>query len=118
MTAVEYGGDYGVVFDVYQLLPKDYAQYIDNSVCEIHYFITSDVTPKERHKLLKQYDTPVDYTYYKPEVENYCSCTEMVAVSRFLKEQCGLFHLPCYETAHKREEVIREFVRKCNGVNT
>lgn len=102
--------DYGVVIDVYQLLPEDYVQYIDSSVCEIHYFLTSDVTPEERYAILKQYDTPADYTYYKSEVENYRSCTEMVEVSRLIKEQCGRFHLPCYETAYNRKKVIKDFV--------
>ena len=34
--------DYGMVIDVFQLLPEDYRKYIDPSVCEIYYFITSD----------------------------------------------------------------------------
>ncbi|MCM1991263.1 hypothetical protein [Oceanirhabdus seepicola] len=36
--------DYGVVIDIYQLLPKDFVQHIDSSICDIYYFITSEVT--------------------------------------------------------------------------
>ncbi len=44
--------DYGMVIDVFQLLPNDYTKYIDESVCDIYYFITSDVTAEERYELL------------------------------------------------------------------
>jgi len=37
--------DYGMVIDVFHLLPADYVQHIDPSVCIIHYLVTSDVTP-------------------------------------------------------------------------
>lgn len=30
--------DYGVIFDVYQLLPEDYVTYIDDEKCDIAYF--------------------------------------------------------------------------------
>lgn len=108
--------DYGVVIDVYQLLPEDYVQYIDSSVCEIHYFLTSDVTPEERYEILKRYDSPADYTYYNSEAENRDACREMVEISRIIKEQCGRFHLPCYETAYNREKVIKDFLWKLKDV--
>lgn len=62
--------DYGMVIDIFQLLPQHYIQHIDSSVCEIYYLGTSEVTPEERYELLKKYDTPKDYTYYKSEEEN------------------------------------------------
>lgn len=89
---------------------------IDSSVCEIHYFLTSDVTPEERYEILKRYDSPADYTYYKSEAENRDACREMVEISRIIKEQCGRFHLPCYETAYNREKVIKDFLWKLKDV--
>ena len=104
--------DYGMVIDVFQLLPEDYRKYIDSSVCEIYYFITSDVTAEERFELLKQYDTPKDYTYFKPEEENRRECAEIVEISKYYKEQCEKYQLPYYETAQNREKVLEEFIKK------
>lgn len=109
--------DYGMVIDVFQLLPEDYRKYIDPSVCEIYYFITSDVAAEERYKLLKQYDTPKDYTYYKPEEENRRNCAEIVEVSKFYKEQCEKYQLPYFETALERERVLEEFFNQLEEVD-
>ena len=73
--------DYGMVIDVYQLLPKDYIKYIDRGICDIYYFITSDVTAEERFKILKLYDTPNDYTYFHSDEDNYRDCIEIVKIS-------------------------------------
>ncbi|MCM1127519.1 MAG: AAA family ATPase [Lachnospiraceae bacterium] len=98
--------DYGMVIDIFQLLPQHYIQYIDSSVCEIYYFGTSEVTSEERYELLKKYDTPKDYTYYKSEEENREDCASIVAISRNLKEQCRIYHLPYYDTSYNREQVF------------
>ncbi len=103
--------DYGMVIDVFQLLPEDYRKYIDPSVCEIYYFLTSDVTAKERYELLKQFDTPKDYTFYKSEEETRKNCKEIVEISKYFKEQCVLHRLPYFETARNREQVIAEFIK-------
>ena len=102
--------DYGMVIDIYQLLPQHYVQYIDSSVCDIYYFGTSEVTPEERYELLKKFDTPRDYTYYKSEEENKRSCAEIVAVSKQIKEQCRMYDLPYYDTSHDREQVFKAFL--------
>ncbi len=102
--------DYGMVIDVFQLLPEDYRKYIDPAVCEIAYFVTADVTAEERFKLLKQYDMPKDYTYYKSDEENRKNCTEIVEISKWMKEQCEKFEVSCFETAKEREKVLTDFV--------
>lgn len=106
--------DYGMVIDIYQLLPQDYVRYIDSSVCDIYYFITSDVSPEERYQILKQNDTPKDYTYYKLDEENYNSCFEIVDISKIIKEQCILHGLPFFETARNRESIINSFIQSLN----
>lgn len=99
--------DYGMVIDIFQLLPQHYIQYIDSSVCEIYYFGTSEVTPEERYELLKKYDTPKDYTYYKSEEENKENCANIVTISKNLKEQCRIYNLPYYDTSYNREQVFK-----------
>lgn len=99
--------DYGMVIDIFQLLPQHYMQYIDSSVCEIYYFGTSEVTPEERYELLKKYDTPKDYTYYKSEEENKENCANIVMISKNLKEQCRIYNLPYYDTSYNREQVFK-----------
>ena len=102
--------DYGVVIDVFQLLPKDYIEYVKNEKCEIYYFLSSDVTPYERFEILKLYDTPKDYTYYHSDEEKIKSCTDIVNMSSYIKEQCLLYGLPYYETSYNREQVLDEFI--------
>ncbi|MDE6745947.1 MAG: hypothetical protein K2J72_04820 [Oscillospiraceae bacterium] len=102
--------DYGMVIDVFQLLPSDYIKYIDREMCDIYYFITSDVSPEERFALLKKYDTPKDYTYYKSDQENMDGCKDIVEVSRFYREQCIEHKLPYFETAKNRNIIFEEFV--------
>ena len=108
--------DYGVVIDVYQLLPRDYVQFVQNEKCEIYYFLSSDVTSVERFEILKAHDTPNDYTYYHSDEENKKDCEDIVNISHFMKEQCVLYGQPYYETSNDREAVLREFlqcVQKC-----
>lgn len=112
ITSGEYDEcDYGVVIDVYQLLPEDYIKYINHSVCEIYYFITADVSPAERLKILNDNDTPNDYTYYETNEKKRGICEEIVAISKIMKKQCVQFELPYYETSYNRERVIQTFVK-------
>lgn len=98
--------DYGMVIDIFQLLPQDYIQNIDISVCDIYYLGTSDVSPKERYGLLKKYDTPDDYTYYRTEEENQRDCEDIVMISNQFKQLCRRHHLPYYDTSYDREQVL------------
>lgn len=98
--------DYGMVIDIFQLLPQHYVQYIDPSVCDIYYLGTSKVTPKERYRLLKKYDTPKDYTYYKSSEENQKDCAEIVMLSKRVKQLCSTYALPYFDTSHNREQVF------------
>ena len=102
--------DYGVVIDVFQLLPKDYNIFIDKEKCEIHYFLSSDVTAEERFKILKQFDTPTDYTYYHSDEENKSDCADIVDISNYIKQQCIESNLPYYETTYNRENVLNKFI--------
>ncbi len=102
--------NYGVVIDVFQLLPCDYIKFIDNSKCDIYYLLSSDVTPTERFELLKLFDTPKDYTYYRSEEENRNDCIDIVNISKLIKEQCILYGLPYYETTKNRDAIIKEFI--------
>ena len=107
--------DYGMVIDIYQLLPQDYIEYIDREICDIYYFITSDVTPDERFRILKTYDTPNDYTYFHSDEDNYRDCTEIVDISKMIKRECILYDIPYYETACNRETVLGDFISKLTG---
>lgn len=99
--------DYGMVIDIFQLLPQHYIQYIDSSVCDIYYFGTSEVTPEERYAILKKYDTPRDYTYYKSEEENKKNCADIVTISKWLKDECRIYNLPYYDTSFDREQIFK-----------
>lgn len=102
--------DYGVVIDVYQLLPKDYVTYLKEKDCNIYYFLSSDVTPEERFNILKEHDTPADYTYYHSDEAKQRDCIDIVNISKMIKEQCILYGLPYYETSYERDRVLAEFL--------
>lgn len=106
--------DYGMIIDVYQLLPKDYVTYIGGGNCDIYYFLSSDTTPEERFRLLKLYDTPNDYTYYHSDEEKRRECVDIVDISKTMKEQCILYEIPYYETSYNRDRVLDEFIGMLN----
>ena len=101
----------GMVLDMYQLLPEDYARYIRGANCEIVYLITSDVTPEERFLIQKKYDTEKDYTFYKSDEELREGAAYIVEQSILMKEQCERYSLPYYETAKERDLAIQRFLR-------
>lgn len=103
--------DYGVVIDIYQLLPEDYIKYIDRSVCDIYYFITAQVTPEERFDILEKYDTPKDYTFYDSDEDKEENCLYMVEQSKLIREQCIQYNLPFFETSKNRTDVISDFIK-------
>lgn len=102
--------DYGMVIDIFQLLPEHYLQHIDSSLCNIYYLGTSEVTPEDRYELLKKYDTPKDYTYYKSEKENQEDCADIVTISKQLKEQCSIYNLPYFDTSYNREQIFKDIL--------
>ena len=101
----------GMALDLYQLLPEDYDRFIRGANCEAVWFITSDVTPEERFRIQKQYDTEKDYTFYKSDEELREGAVSIVEQSVLIREQCERLGLPYYETAHDRERVFERFLR-------
>ena len=104
--------DYGAVIDVYQLLPQDYVSHLKDKNCDIYYFLSSDVTPEERFRLLKSHDTVNDYTYFYSDEEKQQNCLDIVNISHKIKEQCISYNLPYYETSYNRDDVIEAFIRQ------
>ncbi len=102
--------DYGMVIDIFQLLPEHYIQHIDSSLCNIYYLGTSEVTSEERYELLKKYDTHKDYTFYKSEKENKEECADIVTISKKLKEHCSIYNLPYFDTSYNRERIFKDIL--------
>ncbi len=101
-----------MVIDMYQLLPEDYVRYIDPEVCDVLYLLTGDVTPEERCRIQKEFDTPEDYTYGLSDSERLEGCGYLVEQSRLMREQCERLGLPYFETARDRERVLDEALSK------
>lgn len=104
--------DYGVVIDVHQLTPCDYLKYITDEKSDVYFIITPDITPEERFHILKQHDTPDDYTYFHSDEENRKDCKGIVEISNWLKKQCIECDLPFVDTTYNRENVINEFMNR------
>ncbi len=101
----------GMVLDMYQLLPEDYDRYVRGAECEIAFFITSDVTPEERYRIQKRYDTEKDYTFFKSDEELGEGAEYIVEQSILFREQCKKYGLPYYETARERDRAVQRFLR-------
>lgn len=101
-----------MVIDMYQLLPEDYVKYLDPEVCGILYLLTGDVTPEERCRIQKEFDTPEDYTYELSDEERLEGCGYLVEQSRLMREQCERLGLACYETARDRDGVLDRILDK------
>lgn len=101
----------GMVLDMYQLLPEDYDRYVRGAECEIAFFITSDVTPEERYRIQKRYDTEKDYTFFKSDEELREGAEYIVEQSILFREQCKKYGLPYYETARERDRAVQRFLR-------
>jgi len=102
--------DYGVVIDMYQILPCDFMTYIDQGKCDLFYFINSDVTAEERLKLLYDFDTPEDYSYHKSDSYKVEMCEEIVEVSHLFENECKKHGIQYFHTSHKRNDVIDSFI--------
>lgn len=103
--------EYGMLLDMYQLLPEDYVNHVNAERCGILYLVTSNVTPEERFLIQKKYDTPKDYTYYKTDEELQEGAQAIVEQSRLMKAQCEQYGLPCFETAFDRPQVFDEILK-------
>ena len=99
----------GMVLDMYQLLPEDYDRYVRGAECEIAFFITSDVTPEERYRIQKRYDTEKDYTFFKSDEELREGAEYIVEQSILFREQCKKYGLPYYETARERDRIVIKY---------
>ena len=97
-------------FDVYQLTPYDFQTYITDEKSEGYFIITSDITLEERFNILKQYDTPDDYTYFHSDEQNINDCRDIVEISNWIKKECGIYNLPYVDTTYNRENIINEFI--------
>ncbi|MDR1691835.1 MAG: GNAT family N-acetyltransferase [Oscillospiraceae bacterium] len=118
MIESEYSGYEGerAAFDVYQLLPEDYATHLASLNCTAHWLGSSDCTPGERYDVLKANDTELHYTFYKSEAELREGCGYIVEQSRLLKQQCVTYGLPYSDTTYNREivfnSILSDFVRR------
>ena len=102
--------DYGVIIDVCQLLPSDFASNISTDNCDIYYFGTSNLTSKQRFDLLKKYDTENDYTYYESDEDNLKKCEYIVELSNYVCNTCSKYGIRYIDTSYNREEVINNFM--------
>ncbi len=100
----------GMILDVYQLLPKDYAALMNPDMCDVYYLGTADVTAQQRLDLLLAYDTPQEYTYEMPLAEKRENCADMVEQSRMIRRECRRLGFPYYETSFQREETLNRLV--------
>lgn len=103
--------DYGVVFDMYQILPSDFVKHIDQKKCDLFYFINADVKAEERLEHLLRYDTSDDYSYHKSAIYKQEMCEEIVAVSRVFKEECLKHGFKYFNTSYDRTETFNDFIK-------
>ncbi len=102
--------DYGVVIDVCQLLPEDFAKNISTDNCDIYYFGTSNITKEERLKLLREFDTKKDYTYYESDDDMLKKCEYIVNLSNYIKLSCSNYGIRYFDTTYDRQSIFNNFL--------
>lgn len=111
MASEEYAKfDYGVVFDICQLLPQDYEKYIDKEQCDIFYLVTRTDDVEKRLEVLQEYDTADEYTYHKSLQRKRDICREIMEESELIYRQCQQYDLSVYDTLYDREEVFAKIL--------
>lgn len=98
--------EYGMLIDMYQLLPSDYAANIDSGRVGAIWLVTGDVSYDERLAIQLKHDTPKDYTYGRPIDELAEGCRYIVDQSKIYRAECERLGLPFFETARDREKVL------------
>ncbi len=99
--------EYGMLIDMYQLLPADYAKYIDSRRVGAIWLVTSDVSYEERFAIQRRFDTPKDYTYHRSDEEIMEGCHYIVDQSKIYRSQCEELGLPFFETARDRDAALQ-----------
>lgn len=109
--------DYGMVIDVCQLMPDDFVEHIDCTLCDIYYLITDCGTAEERLSVLDQYDTEKEYTYKKTSEKRMNLCHDIIFESKVFKEQCEQHKLPYIDTLYERDQKLKLLFDKikCDG---
>ena len=102
--------NYGVIIDVCQLLPSDFASNISTDNCDIYYFGTSNISSKERLEILNKYDTEADYTYYESDEDNLKKCEYIVSLSDYIKSECPKYGIRYYDITYDRDKVVNNFL--------
>lgn len=98
--------EYGMLIDMYQLLPSDYAANIDSGRVGAIWLVTGDVSYDERLAIQLKHDTPKDYTYGRPIDELAEGCRYIVDQSKIYRAECERLGLPFFETARDRQAVL------------
>lgn len=98
------------VFDVYQLLPEDFAKHFSSTDHAAYWIGSSDCTADERFAILKANDTEKHYTFCKTDTELHEGCEYIVEQSRLFKQQCETYGLPYRDTSYNREAVFDSMI--------
>ncbi len=101
----------GMVLDVYELLPIDFINYINNDSCKIYYFLAGDISAEERFEIFRKYDTEKHYTCFMDDKKLLDFCKRLVKENQFIKKQCIKYKLPFFETSKERDKVFEMFMQ-------
>lgn len=104
--------NYGIAFDICQLLPQDYEKYINKTKCDIFYLVTRANDVDERLNILQLFDTDKEYTFYKSLEEKREICKEIIEESELFYQQCLRYSLPVYDTLYKREKIFSQLLNE------
>lgn len=102
----------GMVADVYQLLPSDFLEFIGKENCDIFYFVTAKISPEERFKMIREYDTEDDYTFFSTDKELMETCEEIAVQSEIFAKECKKYDIPCIDTSFDRENALNNFMEE------
>lgn len=100
------------IFDIYQLMPEDYVQYINSDDVDIYFIGYPDITVEEEFQILRanqaknEYTQKYDNTYLKQLI------AQRIDESKYIQKQCEKYQLPFINTSYQREETIEKLVKE------
>lgn len=103
---------YPTVFDIYQLLPEDYMEYMKKENIKVYFLGYPDISVEEEFEILRANKVPEEYTqkyndeYLKKLIE------QRIEESRFIQKECEKYNLPFVNTSTNRKDRINELVNE------
>lgn len=101
---------YRMLVDMYQLMPKDYYQKINQECCKAYFVGYPNVDIDEKFKSIRENETKWDWTKPLSDIELMERVKVYKYESQLIQEQCKKYDLPFFDFSNDRDKSTKEIV--------